>query len=125
MGFVPEINLHICVCIIRRFESLNQTAEERLERQMFYTEILKYDEHVVCTPRSRCTVCPHYNTLFRVHRVPGPQHRSIISEASHTQCFALFAARGHQSSMSMMFITNAAPLALQSGSLGGLDDSCR
>jgi len=34
--------------VCRRFESLKQTAEEREERQSFYTEILKYEEEVVC-----------------------------------------------------------------------------
>ena len=50
-AFCARIKLIRVYLNIRRFESLNQTAEERLERQMFYTEILKYEEHVVCIPQ--------------------------------------------------------------------------
>ena len=51
--FAVVDHTHCVVC--RRFESLNQTAEEREVRQSFYTEILKYEEEVV---RQQDTTCP-------------------------------------------------------------------
>lgn len=51
----------------RRFESLNQTAEEREERQSFYTEILKYEEDVkwLTSWRDRLKMYPDDTALIQ------------------------------------------------------------